>query len=181
MNHLTTRGKEIVRLLQDQHGISHDSAITIVNAVQQGNGTMAQFSTVEFGLCQWMRGGMTMVGDMFNNAMRDKVDRICSEVASELPGGALSEPASLRSDAGAWWPGSLGTPASSGSQNSSRYAIFPASRRLAILRGGVLELYDTGEHRISGIGQQQGSSEALSFTSQLGVVNLKSLPRVSNS
>ncbi len=72
----------------------------------------------------------------------------------------------------------LGQPATSGSQNDTRYAFFPESRRLAIETGGRVTLYDTGDHQIGGVSQQQGSSYSLSFTSQHGPVRLEELPVV---
>lgn len=46
---------------------------------------MAQFNHPEFGGCgQWMRGGMTMVSDLFNHSLRYRVDCICNEIANEF-------------------------------------------------------------------------------------------------
>ena len=59
-----------------------------------------------------------------------------------------------------------------------RYAYFPNQRRLAIERGGSVELYDTGEHLIGGVSQQQGGTDSLAFTSQRGPVQLEALRRV---
>ena len=59
-----------------------------------------------------------------------------------------------------------------------RYAFFPATRRLAIELGGRLTVYDTGEHQIGGVSQQQGSGASLTFTSQHGMVRLADLPVV---
>ncbi len=56
-----------------------------------------------------------------------------------------------------WWPDELGQPATSGAQNSARYAFFPEKRRLLIEQGGKLTTYDSGDHRISGVSQQQRS------------------------
>jgi hypothetical protein len=40
---------------------------TLLFAVSAGGGTLAQFDHAELGGSgQWMSGGMTMVGDMFN-------------------------------------------------------------------------------------------------------------------
>ena len=36
-------------------------------------------------------------------------------------------------------------------------------------------MYDTGEHRISGFSQQQGSDQSLTFTSQYGIVRVADL------
>lgn len=78
----------------------------------------------------------------------------------------------------AWWPEGLGTPASSGGQNDVRYAFFPEARRLAIRRAGEVALYDTGDHRITGVAQQQGSGGSLAFTSQRGEVRLEALQKL---
>lgn len=42
---------------------------------------------------------------------------------------------------GLGWPPELGTPSSTGSQNSVRYAVFPVFRRLAIEREAGVELF----------------------------------------
>jgi hypothetical protein len=166
---------------------------------------MAQFNHPEFGgLGQWTRGGMTMVGDMFNNALKAKVDGLCSELsnllASELfirrpassqsqtqsqsgQGGVLGEVslfvASEEGTAGAWWPADLGAPSSTGSQNNLRYAYFPAARRLAINLGGKVTVYDTLDHQIGGVSQQQSGDASFTFVSQRGLVRLADLPVVS--
>ncbi len=57
---------------------------TMLDAVVNGNGGgMAQFGHPEFGGSgQWMRGGMTMIGDMFNNTLKGRVDALCSELSN---------------------------------------------------------------------------------------------------
>jgi len=43
---------------------------------------MAQFSHPDFGgMSQWSPG-MTMVGDMFNNSLKSKLDAVCTELAT---------------------------------------------------------------------------------------------------
>ncbi len=80
----------------------------------------------------------------------------------------------------AWWPGELGNPSSSGGQNDARYAYFPQPRRLAIQRNGQVTLYDTLDHQIGGVQQQQGGPYgSLSFSSQFGTFTVDSLPLVS--
>jgi len=84
-------------------------------------------------------------------------------------------------DSGApWWPGDLGQPSTSGAQNGTRYAFFPDARRLAVEDGGQVTVYDTGEHRIGGVSQQQSGSGrgAPRFTSQQGDVDLSQLRQV---
>ena len=78
----------------------------------------------------------------------------------------------------AWWPEDLGQPASSGRQNDIRYAFFPDHRRLAVEQDGKVTLYDSGDHRINGVSQEQSSGEPLAFASQHGEVRLEQLQRV---
>ena len=78
----------------------------------------------------------------------------------------------------AWWPDDLGQPNSSGSQNNTRYAFFADKHRLAIEKEGKLEVYDSGDHKINGVSQQQGGSDSLAFTSQNGDVDLSELKKV---
>ena len=78
-----------------------------------------------------------------------------------------------------WWPDDLGKPSTSGSQNGIRYAFFPEKRRLLIQKGGKLLSYDSGEHRISGVSQQNDNEQGLVFTSQKGPVNLGDLVQAS--
>jgi hypothetical protein len=83
------------------------------------------------------------------------------------------------SDRASWWPTDLGVPSSLGAQNEVRYAYFPATRRLAIDINGKVTVYDTQDHQISGFSQQQPGSGSLSFSSQLGGVDVSRLPAVS--
>ena len=55
---------------------------------------------------------------------------------------------------------------------------FSESRRLAIEIHGHVTLYDTQDHQISGVSQQQGSRSTLTFTSQHGIVAVNTLPVV---
>jgi hypothetical protein len=78
-----------------------------------------------------------------------------------------------------WWPSGLDQPSCSGGQNQWRYAFFPRQRRLAIERDGQVQVYDTGDHEISGVSQQQsGTGTSPQFVSQHGELDLESLKRV---
>jgi hypothetical protein len=77
-----------------------------------------------------------------------------------------------------WWPEALGEqPSSAGAQNETRYAFFADKQRLAVDSGnGNVKVYDTGDHRISGVQQSQsGSGANATFTSQHGEVDLATL------
>jgi len=77
-----------------------------------------------------------------------------------------------------WWPEELGEhPNSTGGQNETRYAFFGDQKRLAVDTGdGKVQLYDTGDHRISGVQQHpSGSGTKVTVTSQHGEVDLATL------
>jgi hypothetical protein len=201
MPQLTPEGQRMVEEIASRHGVGTDAVLTLLTALAAGGGNQAQFSHPDLGgMGQWSRGGMITVGDMFNSGLKARVDALCTELSDLL---ARSEPfaaapvqsqsqsqggagafgqsgSSLfvpgRSSAG--WPAGLGTPASGGAQNDLRYAWFPVSRRLAIDVGGRLSVHDTGEHQISGVSQQQGSDQSITFTSQHGLVRVADLPLV---
>ena len=192
MRNLTSEGQAKIAEIAQRHSVSTDGVLTMLDALQRGGGTMAQFSHPDFGGSgQWMRGGMTMVSDLFNNALKAKVDGVCNDL-SYLLGGDLSwfqEPVQNSSfsssgsfgNYGPWWPQELGQPNSSGGQNDIRYAYFGHANRLAVDMGGTVTVYDTGDHVISGVSQQQGNGWTLTFSSQYGTVPISSLRVVSGN
>ena len=163
-----------------RHGLSREAVLAMLFAIHAGGGTMAQFSIPELGGSgQWMQGGMTMVGgNMFDNALKARVDALCSELAQLLATTSVFPPSTFTS--ANWWPANLGVPSAAGGQNSVRYAIFPSTRRLAIQINGVTKVFDTAEHRIGGVQQQQqgGGYGSMSFTSQFGTFDVSSLPEL---
>jgi len=80
---------------------------------------------------------------------------------------------------GNWWSAELGFPNGTGSQNNIRYAYFANARRLAVEINWHVTVYDTLDHQIGGVSQQQGAGASLTFTSQSGTVPVASLPVVS--
>jgi hypothetical protein len=206
MQQLTEEGRRIVDGLARQHGVTSDAVLTLLLALVAGGGTQAQFNHPDLGgMGQWSQGGMLMIGDMFNNALKAKVDALCTELAGHVRRGAdlfaarapwqAQSQSQSQSGGGAdvvslfvpggpssgrWWPGDLGHPSSTGGQNAMRYAFFPSSRRLAIDPGdGKVTIYDTGDHQITGFSQQQGGGQSITFTSQHGLVRVADLPKVS--
>ncbi len=196
MQNLTPEGLRIVTDAARRHGVSVDAAIALLGALADGHGGQAQFDHPELGgMGQWSRGGMIMIGDMFNSGLKARVDALCNELASfvvsQPPVGAEAGRSQSQSQGegvslfvagsgsgGGWWPAELGSPASTGAQNDLRYAYFPGSRRLAIQRGAHLSVYDAGDHRIAGFSQQQSGDQSLTFTSQQGLVRVADLPLV---
>ncbi len=178
---VTPAAESAITHIAQRHGLSREAVLAMLFAVHTGGGTMAQFSIPELGGSgQWMRGGMTMVGgNMFDNALKARVDALCGELAQLLATTTVF-PTSTGGGAGLisgnWWPADLGVPSSSGGQNDARYAIFPGTRRLAIQINGSTRVFDTGEHQIGGVQQQQGGgSGSVSFTSQFGTFDVSSL------
>jgi hypothetical protein len=139
--------------------LSTDAVVTLLQSLVNGNGTMAQFNHRELGGGgQWMLGGMTMVGDMFNHGLKAKVGGLCSELSQLLAQQPFVPfPASFQSQSqgghqrqqggyagagsvslfvaeapgrasGQWWPAELGFPNGSGGQNKVRYAYFNPAR-----------------------------------------------------
>lgn len=209
MQQLTSQGQMIVSDLAARHGFSTDAVTHMLFAVLNGNGSQAQFGHNEFGGSgQWMRGGMIMLGDMFNNYLKGRVDSLCSDISnilanqpgllrsgsfqSQSQGGGSFQHQASGSPAGSsslfvpdpednWWPQDLGAPNATGSQNNVRYAYFGGARRLAVKTGGEVWVYDTLDHSIGGFSQQQGSGSDIVFGSQYGTINLASLPLVSRN
>lgn len=179
MQPLTVEGQNLIRDISQRYGLSRDSALHMLIAVNNGGGSMAQFGCPELGNGQWMRGGMTMVGDMFNYGLKATVNNLCEELSQALASRQLFPPAPQGGFGGGWWPGEFGSPSSSGSQNNVRYAFFPQARRLAVQRDGHVTVFDTLDHHIGGVSQQQGGNDSLTFTSQYGTITTLSLPLVS--
>jgi hypothetical protein len=205
MQPLTSQAEQALQDLAQRYGVSVDAARTMLFAVNNGGGTMAQFNVPELGGGgQWMQGGMTMVGDMFNHGLQAKVSGLCSELSQLLRSQQVFAPAPVQPQSqqsygggyqsqsqgyggfggyggGNFWPAELGQPSSSGGQNDARYAYFPHVNRLAIDRGGQVTIYDTLDHNIGGVQQQQGGYGSLSFSSQRGTFTVDSLPIVSGA
>lgn len=179
MAELTEEGRQRAAEIAARHGVAPATVEQLLAALQRGGGTQAQFNLPELGgMGQWSRGGMLMIGDMFNNSLKAKVDALCNELSglSGTPG--LFRAAKADEGAVGGWPAGLGHASSTGAQNDMRYAVFPASRRLAVSRGGRVTVYDTGDHVIGGVAQAQSGGQTLAFSSQLGQVNLADLPVV---
>lgn len=225
MQQLTPDGQQIIAGIAQRYGFSTDAVMNMLQAVLNGNGGMAQFSHPEFGGSgQWMSGGMTMIGDMFNNGLKNSVANLAQELANLVAGQpGLLQTGSVQSQSqggqhsggqaqsqggqypgdqyqgcqsqGAagnaslfvpgspggnqWWPTDLGNPNSTGSQNNVRYAYFSWPCRLAIDINGQITVYDTLDHQIGGVSQQQSVGGSITFTSQYGTVSVADLPIVS--
>jgi len=204
MQNLTEQGQQIVNDLAQRYGVGTDAVMIMLQAVMEGNGTIAQFNHPDFGGGgQWMQGGMTMVGDMFNYGLKSKVEGLCAElanlIANQQPSLFIPMNSQSQSQGGQqqggygqvslfvpgtggnanWWPAELGVASSTGAQNNVRYAYFPSSHRLAVEINGHVSVYDTQDHQIGGVSQQQSGDATVTFTSQYGLVRVENLPIIS--
>ena len=172
MQKLTIEGQNIVNELSNRYNLSQDAVIYMIGAVNNGGGPELG------GGGQWMRGGMTMVGDMFNYGLKNTVDNLCNEISNALAYTIIFPiaPKGTR-QSNQWWPVELGNPFSSGAQNNTRYAIF--QNRLAVDVNGQVTVYNTLDNNISGISQQQGGNDSLTFSSQYGTILVSTLPIIS--
>src|SRR4051794_18579662 len=111
MNKLSPAGEQTIDQLAARYGFSREAVTTMLESLARGRGGMAQFDHPEFGGSgQWMRGGMTMVSDMFNDALKSRVAALCADLAtllardaSTMLGGSFqhqsqSEPGAARPD-----------------------------------------------------------------------------------
>lgn len=184
MQTFTDYGQNAINNLAQRYGVSNDAVTHMLYAVMNGNGTMAQFNHPELGGGgQWMQGGMTMVGDMFNYGLKAKVDGLCVELSNLLGGQQavfmpVSNPTQFHGNRN-WWPDELGIASTTGGQNNTRYAYFPTTCRLAVDINGQVTVYNTLDHQIGGVSQQQGGNNSMTFSSQYGNVQVDQLPIVS--
>lgn len=188
-----------LQALAGKHGFSLPAVRHMLHALEAGAGTMAQFDHPEFGgMGQWFSGGMVMVGRMNDHGLKARVSALCADLAAALPSdawhggaasgavasaGGFSSQSQARSSGtqggfGRWWPEGLGRPASVGSQNATRYAYFPESRRLAVETNGRIALYDTGDHVVTGASQQQGGASSFRFSGPRGSFSVDELRQV---
>jgi hypothetical protein len=114
MQQLTDEGRRIVDDVARRHGFSSDAVLCMLLAVSAGYGNQAQFNHPEFGgMGQWSMGGMIMIGDMFNNYLKGRVDSLCQELSSLIQGQPLFQmPAQSQSQSqgggGGGWQGQSG-------------------------------------------------------------------------
>src|ERR1700733_11859449 len=123
---VTPEAASAIADIAQRHGLSHEAVLAMLVALRAGGGTMAQFSIPELGGSgQWMRGGMTMVGNMFDNALKARVDALCGELAQLLTTTTVFPASPMSSTIGFtsanWWPADLGVPSAISEQKNTRH------------------------------------------------------------
>jgi hypothetical protein len=84
---------------------------------------------------QTSAGCLSMVGDMFNNSLKSKLDAVCTELAAYVADTPSTDQEGGREEVSYhsarqhsdWWPINLGTPSAVGAQNALQYAVFPGT------------------------------------------------------
>lgn len=83
MQSLSPAGQQIINDLAQRYNLSPAAVTDLLEAIINGQGRMAQFNHPELGGSgQWMAGGMIMISEMFNHALKSRVDGLCSELAA---------------------------------------------------------------------------------------------------
>ncbi|MDM0114116.1 SHOCT domain-containing protein [Variovorax sp. J22R133] len=83
MRQLSPAGQQVINDIAQRNGFSVDATLSMLDSVINGNGSQAQFNHPEFsGSGQWMRGGMIMLSDMFNNYLKGRVDGLCNDLSN---------------------------------------------------------------------------------------------------
>jgi hypothetical protein len=83
MVQLSQTGLRAVEEIAQRTGFSRDAVTSMLFSLMGGGRGMAQFSHSEFGGSgQWMAGGPIMISDMFNNALKARVDALCNELSA---------------------------------------------------------------------------------------------------
>lgn len=167
--------------LARRYELSVDAMRELITALQRGHGRAAQFNHPELGgMGQWMAGGMIMIGDMNNHALKAKITKICEELSGhtgEMPTAAM--PRSSLMTQMVWWPAELGRATMVGEQNNTRYAYFPERHRLVLLKDEVMTTYDTTGYKLTGVSQQQNDNKQnVAFQSDKGTVTVDDLKEV---
>lgn len=133
MRTLSAAGQQAINELAERYGFSQAAVVHMLEAVINGRGSMAQFNHPEFGGSgQWMQGGMTMLSEMFNYALKGRVEGLCHDlaglVASQpelLQGGSFQSQSQSGSGGGQQQShGSVPPPGSYGSGSADLVSLF---------------------------------------------------------
>jgi hypothetical protein len=179
--------RQFIRTLAQQHAVSESAIEALFVALQAGNGTAAQFNHPDLGgMGQWMASGMIMIGDFSNYRLKATVAQLCTEIVDYLRAQpqtaqrpAFAPFSDLQFSATAeWWPPEFGTPTASGAQDAMQYAYFAQAKRLALRIQDRVAIYDTKDHQIQGISQQQDRKQTVVFRSQKGMIALDKLTKL---
>ncbi|MCU0447654.1 MAG: hypothetical protein MUE85_22365 [Microscillaceae bacterium] len=149
--------KKQIKALAKKYTLSESTVETLLNGLMQTGGNQVQFNIPELGgMGQW-QNGMTMIGDMFNNFLKNQVNNLCFELAEIVK----TTPVKQASNADNF--------TFKGSQNSTNYTYYAEKNLLVIEIKGKTKKYDTGSFVLSGVQQQQSeANQDLKFQTTAG-------------
>jgi hypothetical protein len=181
--------EDVIPSIAQRYHVSLDAAREVERALRATGGRQAQFSHPELGGSgQWMPG-MLMIHAGADRQLRARVEGLLDEVAAVVRGSETASPAALARDPNApaassrvdlpagesWWPASYGHPTAHGCQSGIRYALFPGRRCVLVQVGSRIDCFDTADHQVRGVGQQQGHASRLVLTTATGEIPLDHL------
>ena len=145
--------KKEIKNLAKKYGFSEQTVETLLQGLIQSGGNQVQFNISELGgMGQW-QSGMVMIGDMFNNALKNSVNNLCFELVElsrNLPTEKKESKKSKTEDVITF----------KGSQNEHSYQYIASKNRLEILKNGkITAKYDTAGFELTGAQQQQSNTE----------------------
>lgn len=119
MEQITQEGLRVAEDLGQRHGFSSGAVVQLLQAMLRSGGGMVQFNHPELGGSgQWMAGGMVMIGDMFNNGLKARVDGLCRDASAVLASQPLAGAAQVGSmqqqSGGSWQQQSSAPPTAAG-------------------------------------------------------------------
>lgn len=165
--------EEVIRELAQEHTVTLSTVATLLHGLQATGGNQVQFNIPELGgMGQW-QPSMVMVGDMFNQELKAKVDQLCTALSGfsrQLPREVADPKGTLLGQ----------TPATfKGSQNEFEYTYYADENRLVIYHEEKNTSYDTTGYPLTGVQQaQDGKGNSLGFTYPGGTVEVKDLPEI---
>jgi hypothetical protein len=149
--------KKQIKTLAKKYGFSETTVETLLNGLAQTSGNQVQFNIGELGgMGQW-QGGMIMIGDMFNNYLKNQVSNLCYELAELIRNTPITDEKTPD------------VPTFKGSQNEMAYTYYATKNRLEISIDGKKSKYDTSGYYLVGAQQQQtNGKQELTFQDQSG-------------
>lgn len=159
---------EKIQELAEKFDISVGTVEQLLIDLQRTEGKQVQFNIQELGgFGQWQANGMIMIGDMFNNSLKDKVNRICQEIAQHSQTIKVEKKVNVEQQRNA---------TTKGSQNGMSYAYYFNEHLLEVVIDGQLKKYDTKDYEILGVQQSQNTfGQKLSFSHSKGSIFLTDL------
>ncbi len=176
---------ETINQLAERHGFSPDLAQRLLHDLRRGGGRQVQFNDPALGgMGMWQSGGMLMIGDMMNHALKARVAAFLSDLAALLETSPeVSPQLTRRVERAASMAQNQATISQSGGGGSFSVMQNGSSYRYAADRNELVvddtEVYDTTGLRVIGIhSQQQNGRGTLILNTDQGPRQIGELKRI---